>query len=249
MKSINLITKENFNTSFNIRDILQDSVYYPASGIDATPIEVFSDKYKSFVNVDYSRSYEDVRRSLESDFVPVGYKLIGVKNISREELIPSENSTIKYEFNEHEKDRLVDHSFIKELFENATSSFFAIWAIYELDSVLTGKTDGKADRFSLLHVRGEGWAVFEGLYVENKVNPKAIAIIRPGEGFGDNWTLFTDAKFRFYESVRKNKQTNGAEMPRYILTDAVSDAGVFWNEYAFTEKFPLLECSLYELKK
>ena len=139
MESLNQITKENFNSSFNITDILQNSVYYPASGIDAKPIEVFANKYNSFVNVDYSLCYDEVKNALESNFIPVGYKLIGIKDISKE--VCRSNGFIPeyFSLNEHEKNRLNEHKFIEDLYENSASSGFAIWAVYELDNNLTGK--------------------------------------------------------------------------------------------------------------
>lgn len=249
MKSLNSITKENFNSSFNITDILQNSVYYPASGIDAKPIEVFANEYNSFVNVDYSLDYDEVKNALESNFTTVGYKLIGIKEISKEELSSKGISPIKYDFNQHEKNRLADHLFVKELFDNASSAGFAIWAVYELDGTLNSKINGKAERFSILHIRGEGWAAFEGLYVENKINPQVIAIIRPGEGYGDNWTLFTDSKFRFYQSIRKNVHLNETEMPKYILSDDGLKESFFWGEYFFVKKHSMSGCNLYELDK
>lgn len=249
MESLNQITKENFNSSFNIKDILQNSVYYPASGIDAIPIEVFGNKHPSFINVDYSLDYDKVKKALESNFIPVGYKLIGIKDVSKEELTPNGFTPETFSLNEHEKNRLEEHDFIKDLYENSASSGFAIWAVYELDNDLTSKTDGKAERFSILHIKGEGCATFEALYFGNKINPKAIAIIKPAEGFGDNWTKFTDSKCRFYQLIRKNEHVNGAEMPNSILTDFSSEDGCFWGEYSFVEKFTMLECSLYELER
>ena len=41
--------------------------------------------------------------------------------------------------------------------------------------------DHGPERFSLLYVRGEGVATFAGLYAANKVSPKALAIIQPGQ--------------------------------------------------------------------
>ncbi len=247
MKSISTITKDNFSASFNIIDILHESVFYPASGLDATPIEVFANKYKSYINLDYSLSFEEVKNSLESDFISVGYKLIGIKDVSKEELTPNGITYSMIAFTDHEIQRLENNEEIKDLFTNASSSGFAIWAVYELDANLTHKIDEKAERFSILHICGEGWATFEALYVKNKINPKAVAIIKPGEGYGDNWTLFTDSRFRFYQSIRENEHINGAEMPKFILTDAVSDEGYFWGEYALSKDFS--ECSLYELEK
>lgn len=247
MESLNQITKENFNSSFNVTDILQNSVYYPASGIDATPIEVFANKYNSIVNVDYSLGYNEVKNALESNFIPVGYKLIGIKDILKECLTPNGFTPEYISLNEHEKNRLNEHKFIDDLYQNSASSGFAIWAVYELDNNLTGKTDEKAKHFSILHIRGEGCATFEALYFGNKINPKAIAIIKPAEGYGDNWTKFTDSKFRFYQLIRKNNDVNGAEMPNSILTDFSSEDGNFWGEYNVSEQFS--ECSLYDLEK
>lgn len=249
MKSINNITKENFNSSFNLIDILQDSVYYPASGLDATPIEVFGNKYYSYINVDYSQSYENVRKSMELDFEKVGYKLIGIKDITKEELTPNGQTYSPIELNDYELKRLEDHQFINDLYYSFASSAFAIWAVYELENE-SANANVKAKKFSLLHIRGEGCATFKQLYYHNKKNPKAIAIINPGEGYGDNWTKFTDYKFRFYQSIRRNVDNNGAEMPDYMLTNAAADEdGYFWGDFAFAEKFPTLECSLYKLEK
>jgi hypothetical protein len=250
MKTIHNITNENFNSSFNLIDILQDSVYYPASGLDATPIEVFGNKYYSYINVDYSQSYEDVRKSMEFDFEKVGYKLVDIKDVTLEELTPNGRTYSPIELNEHELKRLKDYQFINDLYYSFASSGYAIWAIYELDDDFTGVTNGKAKRFSLLHICGEGWSTFKALYVQNKINPRAIAIINPGEGYGDNWTKFTDYKFRFYQSIRKNVDYNGAEMPDYMLTNAAADEeGYFLGDFAFAEKFPILNCSLYELER
>lgn len=249
MKSISKISKQNFNLSFNIIDILEDSVYYPASGIDATPVEVFGNKYCSFINVDYSMSYDDVRRSMEFDFNPVGYKLIGIKDVALEELTPNGQNYSQIKFNEHELKRLKDHQFINDLYYSFASSAYAIWAVYELENE-SANTNVKAKRFSLLHIRGEGCETFKQLYYHNKKNPKAIAIINPGEGYGDNWTKFTDYKYRFYQSIRNNVDNNGADMPEYMLTNAAPDEdGYFWGDFAFAEKFPILNCSLYELER
>jgi hypothetical protein len=76
MKSLNSFTKENFNSSFNITDILQNRVYYPDSGIDTNPIEVFANEYNSFVKVDYSLDYEEVKNALVSNFIVFPYDIM-----------------------------------------------------------------------------------------------------------------------------------------------------------------------------
>ena len=54
MSWINTITLENFEESFDLKEILKNSTFYPASGIDATNIEGLSAYTNSFVHVDYS---------------------------------------------------------------------------------------------------------------------------------------------------------------------------------------------------
>lgn len=247
MKSISKITKENFNSSFNIIDILEDSVYYPASGVDATPVEIFGNKYNSYINVDYSTSYDDVKRSMEFDFEKVGYKLVGIKDVTLEELTPNGRTYSSIELNEHEFKTLKENQHIHNLFYSFASSGFAIWSVYELSEDLSNKSIGKAKRFSLLHICGEGWATFKAIYFHNKINPKAIAIINPGEGNGDNWTLFTDPNFRFYQSIRENTYLNEVEMPKMILMNTATDNRFFWGEYVFSKEFN--DCSLYVIEK
>lgn len=231
--NLNNITSENFTESFNLKTILASSVFYPASGLDASPIEVFANKYNSFVHVDYSLSCDEVIEALKTNFSPIGYKLIGLKELKREELISDGNVSLNYTFNEHEKQRLVLEHVKEKVYGN---NRFAVWAVYELYPALTHKTEGKTERFSILHIGGEACATFDVLYLGNKTNPKAIAIINPGEGYGDNWTKLSDSGFRFYQSIRKNEDKNDAKMPESILTNVGSDDW-FFGEYSLKEKF------------
>lgn len=231
MKSINEITKDNFQSMFNIKDIVEDSVYYPASGIDASDIECLSQKYCSFVHVDYSTPRDVVEPGMKNHFESVGYDLIGIKYVSKEELTPNGFRPFNFSLNEHEKQRL-QHDFIRDRFDCRNFNPFALWAVYELNP---SKTGGKAKRFSLLHIGGEACATFEAIYINNKINPSAVAVISPGEGYGDNWTIFRDPNFRFYQNLQFNVENNGAEMPSVLLTNmSLSDnEECFWPGYVF----------------
>jgi hypothetical protein len=237
MKNIDLITGENFNESFNIVDIISDSIFYPASGIDARDIESLSNIANSFVHVDYSTSKDVVEYGMKNHFEGVGFNLIGIKNVSYQELTPLGFHPRNFQLNSHEKQRLAI-DFINERFSIRNFSPFAIWAVYELNSNKTGSTSGKTKRFSLLHIGGEACATIEAIYIGNKKNPLGIAIISPGEGFGDNWTIFRDPNFRLYQSLLHNHQVNNAEMPQHLLTNmGLSDTEpCFWPEYTFDSK-------------
>jgi hypothetical protein len=236
MRDIDKITQDNFHSMFNLRDILEDSVFYPASGIDGSAIECLSRQYRSFIHVDYSTPMVVVEQAMRSHFSGVGYELIGIKHISREELTPNGFSPPNFVLNEHEINRL-ERKFISDLFYCRNFIPFSLWAVYELNPSNTGSTYGKVNRFSLLHIGGEACATFDALYTNNRMNPSGVAIICPGEGYGDNWTVFRDPAFRLYQSIECNSLTNNVMMPNVLLTNMLyDDEDCFWPEYLFKSK-------------
>lgn len=237
MKNIDNITKENFNESFNIVDILSDSVFYPAAGIDARDIECLSNLSNSFVHVDYSTPKEVIEPGMRHHFEGVGYDLIGLKRVSKFELTPNGFQPQNFRLNNHEKERL-EMGFISDRFYCKNFIPFAFWAVYELNPNKTGLIEGKIKRFSLLHIGGEACATLEAVYIGNKINPLAVSIISPGEGYGDNWTIFRDPEFRLYQNLVFNNRTNNAAMPKFLLTNmGLSDTEpCFWPEYNFLNR-------------
>jgi len=74
MAWIDEISVNNFNKSFNLKNILTCSVFYPCAGIDASDIELLGDEALSYVHSD-----------LNNHFQPVGYNLIGLKKVALDE--------------------------------------------------------------------------------------------------------------------------------------------------------------------
>lgn len=251
MNWINNITPENFEQSFNLTEILENSTFYPASGIDATDIEGLSAYTNSFVHVDYSVPENEVKIALNDDFKAVGYKLIGLKHISEKELSPNEFEPTNFHLKDSEKERL-------KFLEQAKNSQrpFCYWAIYEIDETLTGSTRGKLKKFSLLHIGAEAFATFDALYANNGTNPKAIAILNPREGNDDNWTKFTDPEYRLFNLIQVNSDKNNTSLPEYVFSNMVNDGGIcFWPNYELIDKKTFLrpnskwdECYTFRLK-
>ena len=240
MRKIDQITTENFDQSFDIVDILTGSVFYPASGTDGYAIECLSNKSNSFVHVDYSFQREVVEKAMAYDFQKLGYKTIGLKFIAKDKLTPDGFRPSSFVLNEYEKNRL-EKNFISEKFYAKDFSPFALWAVYELDASLTGSTEGKVERFSLLHIGEEACATFDAIYLKKKINPLGVVILYAGEGYGDNWTLFTDPAFRFYQSLELNYQQNGALMPQYLLTH--HSANILWQNYYYKDRYCFIDSS------
>lgn len=235
MNNIDLITHENFDEMFDLSTILHNSVFYPASGIDGRAIETLSLKFNSFINVDYSTTKEVVETAMRNEFGYVGFELIGFKEVTISEVIPQHRvsgygrysagrnmpdlrTLIWHGYSAFEKERLKMEYYRDRLICKDFAPF-AFWAVYELNPSRTGKTEGKAKRFSLFHIGGEACATFRALYIKHKVNPSALVIINPGLFMGDNWTDFTDNDSCLYKMFNYNVTRNGASMPQFILTN------------------------------
>jgi len=236
------ITSDNFSTSFNLNALLENSCFYPAAGTDGSHLEFLSQEITSFIHVDYSMTLLEVERQLQCDFEKVGYKLVGLKLLSKQDVDLDRFRHFYSDLNEHERERLRATE-IKSLYSGSKVGSFALWALYEICNSLTGKLAGKRKRFSVLHIGGEACAVFQSLYLENKVNPRAFVSILPGEGYGDNWTLFGNRKFRLYQSILQNCRLNNALLPEYILTSdsRYPDDACFWSTYHHLETYSVRE--------
>ena len=226
MSWIDNITKENFDQSFNIKSIIIDSTFYPASGIDATNIEALSCFTKSFIHVDYSVPKTVVLKALTEDFIPVGYEVIGLKVIEHEDLIPFQFIPGKIPRLKSESKRI---TFLNNSKKNLVP--FSVWAVYSLNENSTYKKANKIKRFSILHIGGEACDAFKFLYVHYKTNPTAIAILNPGEGYGDNWTKFTDTESPFYKLLEVNSKKNKIDFPQILFTNNSDPANCFWPNY------------------
>jgi hypothetical protein len=244
MRTINQITKENFASSFNLKDILVDSAFYPASGIDGTGIECLSFKTNSFVHVDYSMPRYVVQEALERHFEPVGFRCIGLRYVSKEELTTHGFRPRDFRLNEHEKHRL-EEEVIRDRLYSKNFTPFALWAVYEFDKTSPHRAAGQISRFSLLHIGGEACATFEAIYFNNGINPEAVIIKDPSEGYGDNWTSFSNPDFRLYQAILLNHKQNGASMPEYIFSNFTLDDICFWPDYSVVENYIACGCRLF----
>jgi len=242
MSWIENITKENFTKSFNLKEILNNSVFYPASGIDGRAIEGLSLFSNSFIHVDYSIPRETVETALRTHFECAGYNLIGLKFVSENELTPNGFDPHNFPLQVSEKERM---HFLQDSVRNFKP--FALWAVYQLDTTkYKPGTAGRANRFSILHIGGEACATFDALYVGNKINPLAVAILNPGEGYGDNWTIFRDPDYRLYRLIEYNCRNHQEKMPRYIFSNICLANNCFWPDYKHLERNMILACDIFQ---
>ncbi len=185
-----------------LQQILKDSLFYPASGVDGTPIRHWPEGILSFVYVDTSYTklaFEDVIQNAP----PSGYSVYASRGLSPPELTPRGwTPTIPAE--------LGNERYLEALGSVGASpaTAFASWTVFERNSALSD-SHGPL-RFSLLFIRAEAVAAYQAIYISNKIRPKMFAILRPGVGFGGNFSNFDDVLL----SVMK---TNLAGMPPWLM--------------------------------
>lgn len=215
------ITRENFHRSFDLIEILQNSVFYPSSALDGTAIKLLTNQYFSFVHVDYETSEVDVREAMMNDFESHGYDLIEIKNIPLKEIAPKGLNPEIFLPNatEHEKQRINDFS---DLFYYRKIKPFAIWAVYEFNPARNSNPN-YSPRFSLLHIGAEACITLKNVYEANGINPEIVVIINSGEGYGQNWTQFSNPDYRFHQTLLNNANINHVPMPQKVITN--------WNNF------------------
>jgi len=208
------LERKEFN--FNLKEILTDSLYYPCCHFDGDPVKYFMGNVYSFVYVDYGVTKEELLKAIkENEFR--GYHLLHQEKITEEQLAPK-GWKIIVEPNEEEKEKLdkINH---KEP--------FCEWLIFERDEKFNEAYNPK--RFSLLFLYADGTATYQALYLANKIAPRIVAVIQPGNDLGINWTRFKDEKAIFARSVLYDKTI----LPEYLINGGFNEGtkNPIWSEY------------------
>ena len=123
---------------FNIKLFLENSAFYPASGVDVSHLKSLSQQgIENFIHVDYSMSKEEVQLALSTNCMALGYQLIKISEVTKSQITPNGFRPIaSIPFNEHERDRLSSEAFIRDRFNGVNFTPFALLAEYELEGDL-----------------------------------------------------------------------------------------------------------------
>ena len=178
---------------FPLKDILRDSLYYPACHFanDGNPVKYLAGCVLSFVYVDCNEYGDISRNSLEQELNDRGfrgYKCIGRRKVAWDELFLNRctrtprSAIITQQLDEGWRRKL------PSLWNDA--SFFCDWRVFERKAQYERKHGPR--RFSWLYICTEGVQTFLRLYVDNSLTPKAVAVIQSGwpELFEDSSGLF-----------------------------------------------------------
>ncbi len=174
----NITAEKILNEEIPISELLDNSFYYPASGLDGGIVKYYGKEIQSFIYCDYAIGEEDLVSHL-NDFL--GYQVLAHRSVGPDELVPNGWKM------------QLPPGFSMQAYYKYRKAFvepYAHWAVYERKGGFSDSHGPK--RFSLIFIGGEGVATYQALYWSNRKTAKALAIIQPGTGFGLNWTDFRD---------------------------------------------------------
>ncbi|MCK9265454.1 hypothetical protein M0P98_00975 [bacterium] len=243
--SINNINNKT-QPDFNLENILQNSLYYPACGLNGTPVKYLTGNIHSFVYADYMVTKEEFSENLNGTAKDCGFKgyhSIYQREILKNEILP-DNWDFKlsslFLFRENEKRResgsklltkqqaLAKYGVLGE-WENQCEPF-AHWSIWLKNP--DSNFDEPLKAFSFLFLCGEMSAIYLGLYCRLKIVPTVLSIIQPGGGFGLGWEA-ADYDNSFFKKV---VALNEVGSPPYLLYGGWGDrvesyVKPCWHEY------------------
>ena len=185
---------------FPIAELLENSVYYPSSHFDGSVVKAYAHDHPSFVYCDYGVTEDQFMAEIQTFR---GYDVLAHRPVQKDELIPN-----GWQPQQPPHHLLANYGKYPDYIKPP----FAHWAVYERKPEYSDR-HGPV-RFSLLFVGGEGVATYQALYWSNRTTPKAVAIVRPGTGFGLNWTNFLDGTKALGHVVTQNPHGT----PNLIIT-------------------------------
>ena len=202
-----------------LQGILENSLYYPAAGLDGDPIAYLAGNFLSFILVDYVVQ----RKTLDDELAGrgfIGYSVYFRRSVTRQELVPNGWAPTPPRPGDGDPRQ----------FLGAMAQPYCEWIVFQRDRDRPEAHGPR--RFSLLYLCADGVASFQALYGGNGVKPAAVAIIQPGTGFGLNWTDFADPNQILARSVREN----AAGQPDVLLFGGAGGRNTYmrpcWPEYA-----------------
>jgi hypothetical protein len=197
--------------------LLEDSVYYPASGYyDGRPVEILGKLSRSFVYVDYNIPLKDLKVEMERHGFK-GYQIIASREITEREIAPRGwRPHVQLLPGDGNPQKPFDNHWVHR-------HPYAYWTIWQ-------RQDGYDDahgpnRFSMLSLCADGVAAFDALYYTWKTKPLVMCFIGC-DGFSLNWTYFRVPGLIMHRLAMNNP----AGKPEYIMMYGCPD-DCDWPEY------------------
>ena len=236
LKKIN-IKDGKITDKFLLKELLENSLYYPACGRDGDPVWYAHKEIQSFFYTDYGVTQKQIEESLYGtgrygenitfrDSDPVGfkgYKVIGEKKLTSKELDPTGVVSLTTEYGQTQF--VTDISYVHSKLKDWIKKPFAKWYILERQPEFDD-THGP-ELFSFVFICADGVTAYKTLYNLNQIAPKYLTIYNSGDGFGFNWDSFQSEDGQLCKTVFSN-----TKIPEALL----SKFDIWTNVFAPSEK-------------
>lgn len=219
------LTKTDIETGrLPIDNLLRGSLYYPACGTDGSPIKYFNERYgeygiDSYVFADYMMSAELLSQQ-EDTFRH--YHIFASRDLCEQDLVEPGTNFMAYANVLSLEEQKNFNKIVLGMYKDRINPF-GRWIVYERND--DAPAECGPERFSLLYIGGEGVATYAALYRCRDIAPRVLAIIRPGTGWGGNYTAFDNPECALMKLIN-----GGSAKPEYLLEDN-NELTVFNNSY------------------
>jgi hypothetical protein len=214
-KWLSEILKNPAGATFQLENILQDSLYYPGSYLDATPVNYLTGNIFSFVYTDKNISRDDFLNYLDGSGegdVFNNYRLIHEDDLDLHDITPRGWPPNKFkQYFEFTEKRPLD----------------CYWSVWKRNEGVA--KDVGPEGFSFFYAFSEMSELYEGLYNGLSIAPKILTLIGPGY-MGEGSSPEDEDSL-----LKKVVVSSNNDLPDYLLyglyggTRGFADA--CWSEY------------------
>lgn len=211
----------------NIESFIQECVYYPCSGTDGAPVKFLSSRFRKFF---YTDSAVDRNRFI-SDATYLG-------------------------FYGYILDEVVDLNVVdvfggswEDVFRNSTDSIRSVCdpidptaasiSSLRFRRVRYLNEDHGPKHFEIWFARCEAVAVYRSVFQSRGVQPKCLAYIRPGVGFGRNYGEYPQV-------LEKAIRANQGGLPSFILHDEEVANSMRYDYFGLVRNYVRIDSWSYE---
>jgi hypothetical protein len=176
-------------SNFDLDQFLGNSVYYPCSGFDGTPVRFLGCRFQQFLYADYGKSLDDLNKAVRCrgflGYLPDSEHDIPLSHLEngRTAEMPEANSD--------------QGRFARRIRFLRTSEFTA---------------EHGPQYFDLIYSNLEAIRIYANVYMSRIIAPKCLVYIRPGTAFGGNYNDYP-------ELLERHVKSNHAGLPEFLLFD------------------------------
>lgn len=177
---------------------LRESVFYPCSGFDGSPVRFLGHRFQQYIYADYGVTRDSFEKACNLNGF-LGYRVCSIKELD-----------VELVFQMSWKKLAVTHrTILSQLHLNWMNPFILHTRFERLASF---PEEHGPSSFELIFICCEAITTFHSVFTKRGIAPRCLVYIRPGTAFGGNFSAYPE---RLARAIRAN--VGGT--PEFILYD------------------------------